>query len=137
METSLERMYNTTINISKDYPEEAHAAAPSSRLSFLGEMKFTKVALGFRVRKIQGNFSDLEDIISSNLLYSNLTADDSRLKTTFNFGFGISKGFSFSGYYAQSKIEADEIDPINTSCGIKYPAETTTKAIGVNLSYIY
>ncbi|MBY0515452.1 MAG: hypothetical protein K2P81_00985 [Bacteriovoracaceae bacterium] len=137
IETSLEKMSQIKVNISDLYPGELNDTPASSRLSVVGELKFTKIAFGFRARQIKGNFYDLEDIISANLLYKNLTSDDSRLETTFNFGFGISKGFSFSGFYTQSKITTSEVDPISPSSGDKYDATTNATAMGLNLSYVY
>lgn len=136
IESSLERMYGNSLNISKDYPGEAHTPPPASRVGMVAEMKFTKIAFGVRVRQIKGNYTDLEDLISSNLLYGNLEADDTRLETTFNFGFGISKGFSFSGFYTQSKVSSEEKSPVFDN-GLKYDALTISKAIGINVSYVY
>lgn len=136
MEASLERMYGNTMEISEDYPDDTEVPPPSSRMSLAGELMFTKIALGVRLRQIKGNFTDLEDIISSNLLYGHLEAEDTRLETTFNFGFGISKGFSFSGFYTQSTVESEEKSPISGSDD-KYDAVTKSKAFGVNVSYVY
>ena len=136
LETSLERMYGNTMDISDDYPDDVSVPPPSSRLSMSGELKFTKIAFGMRVRQIKGNFTDLEDIISSNLLYGHLEGDDTRLETTFNFGFGISKGFSFSAFYTQSEVASEEKSPVFDN-GLKYDAVTKSKALGVNVSYVY
>lgn len=136
METSLEKMYGNALNISKDYPAEVHASPPASRIALMGEMKFTKIAFGVRLRQIKGNYTDLEDLISSNLLYGNLEAEDSRLETTFNFGFGISKGFSLSGFYTQSEISSEEKSSVLAN-DYKYDAVTKSKAMGVTVSYVY
>lgn len=136
VEASLERMYGNTLSISEDYPDETEVPPPSSRLSVTGELKFTKIAFGVRVRQIKGNYTDLEDLISSNLLYGNLEAEDTRLETTFNFGFGISKGFSVSGFYTQSEVSAEEKSPVFDN-GLKYDAVTKSKAMGVTISYVY
>lgn len=136
-ETTLEKMSEIEVDISEDYPGTLNNTPESQRLTLVAEMKFTKIALGFRARQIKGNFYDLQDIISANLLYKNLTEDDSRLETTFNFGFGISKGLSFSAFYTQSTIETTEVDPIDTSSGDKFDAVTKATAMGVNVSYVY
>ncbi len=136
-EASFEKMSPITVDIPSDYPEPVNDTPASSRLSVVGEVKFTKLALGFRARQIKGNFYDLQDIISANLLYKNLTAEDSRLETTFNFGLGISKGLSVSGFYTQSTIKTEELDPIDPDSGDRFPAETKATAMGVNVSYVY
>jgi hypothetical protein len=137
IETSIEKMSEIKVEISDSYPGQLNNTPASSRLSLVTEMQFSKIALGLRARQIKGNFYDLQDIISANLLYKNLTSDDSRFETTFNFGFGISKGLSLSGYYTQSIIKTSEVDPISPDSGDKYDATTTAKAMGVNVSYVY
>ncbi len=137
-EASLERMYGNKLNISEDFPDESQKVTPppASRASVTGELRFKKIALGVRVRNIKGNYTDLEDLISSNLLYGNLEAGDSRLENTFNFGLGINKGFSFSGFYSTSKVTSQEKSPVFNN-DLKYEAVTTSRAYGINLSYVY
>lgn len=136
LETSLEKMYDNTLKLSKDYPQEVKKADDSSRLSFIGEARFRLFAIGGRVRSYKGNFSDLEDIISSNLLYGEMDSSDTRLETTFNFSLGIQKGFTYSAFYTQSKNTTNEKSPVFNN-DLKYKAITKSSAYGLNLSYIY
>jgi hypothetical protein len=133
-EVSMEKMYGVELDISDDYPRDVKMPTDSSRITALAEARIYFFSVGFRFRKMKGNYVDLEDIISTNLLYDSMGEDDTRTETSFNFSLGDNKGFSPSIYYTQSKISADEVDPIFAT-GDKYKAETTAKAFGVNLSY--
>jgi hypothetical protein len=135
-ETSLEKMYANKLNISDDYPQDVSTPPPSSRLSVVGEARLRLFAIGVRARQIKGNYTDLEDLISSNLLYEGLGADDTRLETSFNFSFGTQKGFTYSAFYTQSEVTSKEKSPVFDN-GSKFKVVTKSKAIGVNLSYIY
>lgn len=135
LESSLEKMYDNTLKLSKDYPMEVKKAPDSSRISFVGEARFKHFAIGGRVRNIKGNYRDLEDIISSNLLYGEMGANDTRMETTFNFSFGVQKGFTCSAFYTQSKNNVKEKSPVFTDD--KFKAIITSKAYGFNVSYIY
>lgn len=136
MEVSLERMYANKLKLSDDFPKEVSAPSPADRLSFVGEIRISKLSLGIRTRQIKGNYVDLENIISSNLLYGELTQDDTRLENSFNFGWGDGKGFSFSAFYTQSTVNSSEKDPAFGTDEF-YDAETTSKAFGANISYTY
>ncbi len=87
-----------------------------------------------RLRSIKGSYVDLEDIISSNILYDTVGEDDTRNEASFNFSLGDSKGFSPSAFYTQSEVTTNELSPVFDN-GLKYKAVTKTKAFGVNLSY--
>lgn len=128
MEVSLERMYANKLKLSDDFPKEISAPTPADRLSFVGEIRISKLSLGIRTRQIKGNYIDLENIISSNLLYGELTKDDTRLENSFNFGWGDGKGFSFSAFYTQSTVTSSEKDPA-FGTDEKYDAKTTSKAL--------
>lgn len=136
IETSIERMYGNKMSLSDDYPTEAPKALPSTRLSLVAEGRIRAFALGVRVRKNQANFTDLEDIISSNLLYGDMRENDSRLETTFNFTLGVQKGFTYSAFYTQSTTKSKELDPIFGG-DERFDATTKSQAFGINLSYIY
>ena len=136
LETSYEGMSKADRDISDSYPAELPSTTATSRLSLVGEIKFSRFAIGGRVRQYRGNFVDLEDIISSNLLYGSLGKDDTRLETALNFTLGKGKGLSFSGYFSTSKVNSEEESPVFSN-GEKYKAVTTSQAFGVNVSYIY
>lgn len=133
-EISLEKMYGNEMNISDDYPGQINKPKGSTRMSAVAEAKISFISLGIRFRTIKGNYADLEDIISSNLLYDTMSEDDIRTETSFNFSFGDSKGFSPSAFYTQSVLTTDELRPVFDN-GLKYKAVTKSKAYGVNLSY--
>lgn len=133
-EVSLEKMYDTELTISEDYPRDVSKPTSSSRISVVGEMKLSFLSFGVRFRSIKGNYADLEDIISSNLLYQQLSADDTRTETSFNFSLSNTKGFSPSAFYTQSESTTKELSPV-LSNGLKYKAVTKSKAYGVNVSY--
>ena len=133
-EVSLERMYGTKLELDDDYPRDVKKPTDSSRITALAEAHIFFFSVGFRFRSIKGNYADLEDIISSNLLYDSMGADDTRTETSINFSLGDSTGFSPSIYYTQSEITAQEPDPI-FDASEKYKAVTKSKAYGFNLSY--
>jgi hypothetical protein len=91
-EISLEKMYDTVLEVSEDYPREVKQPQSSSRLTFVGEVKISFIALGLRHRTIKGNYADLEDIISSSLLYDRMGPADVRTETSFNFSLGNKRG---------------------------------------------
>ncbi|MEK2690609.1 hypothetical protein [Bdellovibrio sp. GT3] len=136
VEASIEKMAQSDLEM-KENPLELIKAPPESvRLSVAGEMRLGKLSLGARVRQIMGNFADLEDLIPSNLLYSELSASDERLETSFNFGWGSDKGITYSAFFTQSTAETEEESTIFMN-GEKYPAKTTSTSYGVNLSYYF
>jgi len=113
-----------------------NAPTASSRLSGTVEARFGKLALGGRIRVITGNFTDLEDLIPSQLLYGEMTESDKRLETSFNFSYGSDKGFTFSASYSQSTTDTDEENAIFGSSNT-FPATTKSTAMGVNVSYYF
>ncbi|WP_413560551.1 hypothetical protein [Bdellovibrio sp. HCB209] len=136
LEVSQEHMSADDLT-ANDNPLEIIKGAPaSSRLSGAAEVRFGKLALGVRVRNYTGNFTDLEDLIPSNLLYGEMGESDTRLETSFNFAFGSDKGFTFSGFYSQSEAKTDEESTIFAN-GVTYPATTKSTAYGVNVSYYF
>lgn len=133
-EASLEKMYDNELDYDKDYPAELKEIKDASRITALAEAHIKFFSIGFRFRSIKGNYVDLEDIISTNLLYDNMGPDDTRTETSFNFSLGDSKGFSPSIFYTQSTVETNEEEPVFDS-GEKFKAKTKSKAYGVNLTY--
>lgn len=133
-EVSYESLSSSKVDVDSTYPGSFKKDEASSRLSLVSEAKIWFFSVGVRLRSIQGNYKDLEDIISSNLLYQNATASDRRTETTFNFSLGDSKGFSPSAFYTQSELTTKENSPVFDN-GLKYKAVTKSKAYGVTLSY--
>lgn len=135
-EITYESMYDNELSLSDDYPKDVQDPTDASRLTFVGEAKISFIAVGIRYRQIRGNFTDLEDLISSNLLYDTMGEDDKRTEMSFNFSLGNSKGFSPSAFYTQSEVTNKELSPVFDN-GLKYKAVTKSKAYGVNLSYLF
>lgn len=121
----------------KENPLDVIKTAPgSSRVGAAVEMRIWKLSLGARVRNNAGNFTDLEDLISSNLLYGEMSEDDTRLETSFNFGFGSDKGLSVSAFYTFSETKTSEVSTIFNDAE-KFPASTKANAYGANISYYF
>lgn len=136
IEASMEQMSKADLTVDYNPLELIKAAPASSRISVAAEIRFGKLALGGRVRNNTGNYTDLEDLISSNLLYGDMKEDDTRLETSFNFSYGADKGLTYSAFYTQSESKTDEESSIFPGTG-DYPATTKSSAYGVNLSYYF
>jgi hypothetical protein len=133
-EVSLERMYDSDFDLDEDYPREVTEPKDSSRITALAEANLRYFSVGVRFRSIKGNFIDLEDIISTNLLYDSLGENASRTEATFNFSLGDTKGFSPSAFYTRSEVTSKERSPVFDD-GTKFKAVTKSSAYGVALSY--
>jgi len=136
IEFSLEKITKQILNKPDDLPLEMDVAPLASRINMVGEFRYTRFAFGVRYRIIKGNFYDLEDIISSKLLYEEMSQTDERTETTFNFSLGQQKGITYSAFYSASKVNTEEESVIFQN-DILYPAITKSKAMGINISYIY
>lgn len=134
-EVSTEQMSAADLKADDNPLDKIKAAPASSRLSVAMEVRFGKLALGARVRNNVGNFTDLEDLISSNLLYGDMTESDARLETSFNFSYGSDKGFTYSAFYSQSEAKTDEESTIFP--GNDYPATTKSTGMGVSVGYYF
>jgi hypothetical protein len=135
-ELSYEKMYGHTLLIDTSYPGSYSTPSNSSRATFVGEVKIFSLGLGVRYRIIKGNFIDLNDIITSSLLYEKIQSSDIRKEISFNFSLGDSKGISPSAFYTFSKVTTSETSPVFDN-GTSFEARTTTKAMGVSLSYVF
>jgi hypothetical protein len=120
----------------EDFPWDVKDPELASRLSVVLEARLSWFSLGVRFRQIKGNFYDLEDVMSSKLLYEDLAASDVRSETTFNFALSQKKGLSYSAFYSTSDVKSEE-EVLILSNGYTYPTRTKTVAMGVNLSYLY
>lgn len=109
--------------------------AASSRSGVTVEARFGKLSLGASVKNNVGNYIDLDDLIMANLVYAELSASESRLETSFNFGYGSDKGFSYSAFYTQSEAKTDEETIIFP--GNEFPATTNSSAFGGNITYYF
>jgi hypothetical protein len=134
LEASLENISKQSLSESNTYLQDLETPPKGSRLSIVGEVKFAKVSLGLRTRQIKGNYSDLEQLISSNML--NTDESDTRLENSFNFAYGASKGFSFSGFYSTSKSDTEEKSGFQ-GIDFKYPTTTQITSMGLSISYVY
>lgn len=136
VEVSQEQVTSQKLVKADDFPWDVDEQPKSSRFSFVAETKLKWFAIGLRYREISGNFYDLEDVITSKLLYDDLGKTDTRTETTFNFSFGSSKGLTYSAFYSQSDMKTEE--PVNVlDNGELYPTTTKSVAYGLNISYIY
>lgn len=133
-EVSLEKLYGNELDIDEDYPGIINEPGPASRISAVAEARLKWFAVGMRFRSIKGNYVDLEDIISTNLLYDSMADSDTRTETSFNFSLGDTKGFSPSAYYMISETTTKEKSPVFDN-GEKFKAVTKSTAYGVSLSY--
>ncbi len=136
LEISQETITNQSLDQSNTYLLDLYVPAKGSRTSFVAEVRFGKLGLGGRVRKTEGNFSDIEQLISSNMLNVNTSEDDTKLETSFNFSYGSPGGYSLSGFYTTSKSETEEVSEMIESTE-KYDTITEITSYGVSLSYVY
>jgi len=136
IEVSLEKITDQKLKQSNTYLYEEETPTKGQRLSFIGEVKLGKLALGFRVRQIEGGFTDIEQLISSNMLYLNSDESTNRLENSFNFSYGAEKGISFSGFYSTSSLQTQEESDLIDD-GTKFDTQTDTVAYGLGISYLY
>lgn len=135
-ELSLEKITDQKLKQSNTYLLELETPSTGERISAIGEVRFGKLSLGLRVRQIKGNFADLEQLISSNMLYLNTEEQDSRLENAFNFSYGDPKGLSISGFYSTSSAQTEEESQVLRN-DIDYETQTVTASYGLSLSYVY
>ncbi len=135
-EFSYEKMNKASATFKSDYPGDVAVSESSSRLSMVSELKFYSFNFGVTYKIMKGNYSDLFDIIASNILYKNLNSSDSRNELSFKFSYGSSKGFSPSLFYTTSEIKNKELSPVFDN-GLEYEAVTKVTAFGASLSYAF
>lgn len=135
IELSTEQMGKGSLDVDSDPAQIVQESTASSRTGVAVEARYGKLSLGARVKNNVGNFTDLENLISSNMLYGQMGESDTRMETSFNFGWGADKGLSYSAFYTRSETTVDEPSPVFTTDA--YPATTTSSAFGVNLSYYF
>ena len=121
---------------SNTYLLELDTPSTGQRLSGIAEARFGKLSLGIRLRQVKGNFADLEQLISSNMLYLNAEEQDTRLENSFNFSYGDSKGISLSGFYSTSNTETEEESQVLRN-NIDYDTETQITSYGISINYVY
>jgi hypothetical protein len=135
-ELSLEKITDQDLKQSNTYLYDENTPTKGQRLSGVAEVRFGKLSLGFRARQIEGGFADLEQLISSNMLYLDAEEGSSRLETSFNFAYGDSKGLSISGFYSTSNVETEEESDLLDN-GETYDTTIETISYGVSLSYVF
>lgn len=135
-EFSIEKIIEQSLDQSNTYLVEYDTPTKGERISAIAELRISKLSLGARVRQIKGNYADIEQLVSSNMLFLNLEEQESRLETSFNFSYGDSKGFSISGFYTASSSETEEESDVLRN-DLEYDTETTINAYGLSLSYVY
>ena len=136
MELSLEKITDQELKQSNTYLYDEDDPTEGQRLSAIIEARVGKISLGARVRKIEGGFADLEQLISSNMLYQNANESQERIETAFNFSYGASKGLSLSGFYSQSNSEGKEESDLLDN-GEKYDTSINVQSYGVSVSYTF
>lgn len=135
-EFSLEKISEQKLKQSNTYLLELDTPSTGQRLSGIAEARFGKLSLGIRLRQVKGNFADLEQLISSNMLYLNAEEQDTRLENSFNFSYGDSKGISLSGFYSTSNTETEEESQVLRN-NIDYDTETQITSYGISINYVY
>jgi len=135
IEIGTEQLSKPKFKYDEDPLEIIKQQTASSRTGITVEARFGKLSLGASVKNNVGNYTDLDDLIMANLVYAELSASDSRLETSFNFGYGADKGLSFSAFYTQSEAKTEEETIIFP--GNEYPAVTKSSAFGGNITYYF
>lgn len=135
MELGFEKLIAGSAKIDSSYPLAVKKPDDSERASLIVEAKlFSWLNLGVRLRRIKGNYIDLEDILSYHLLYSDLGPEDIRHEIIYNFSFGDSEGFSPSFFFMTSTSTTEEPSPLAGDTQ-SYKAKTTSSTLGLTLLY--
>ncbi len=133
MEVSYERALSTgdsggenAINIEQKTP---------ARISFMVETKISGIALGYKGSLVEGVFTDIENILQSNLLYPN-ALNSSRLEHVVNFSLGASKGLSFgaSAFYSASETKETSTYIVSTT---KLDTKTESVGFSAKIGYVF
>jgi len=136
--TNLELSYEGMPMAGGDVPEgqsEADAPPKPMRLSLLIEGKAFGITLGYKGSMYKGMFMELENILSSQLLYPN-PGTDARLEHTVNFSFGGDKGLSIGGSAYISNTKGEK--PSSSFFGnTKYPTTEKAMGYGVKVGYVW
>jgi hypothetical protein len=134
-EMSFERLMVGKMKLSSSYPVPVKKPDTAVRLSLVAEARvFSWLTMGIRYRRIKGNYVDLEDIISYNLIYSYMRENDYRNEIIYNVGFGDRMGFSPSFFIMQSSVRTKEPSPIYSD-GSEFKARTMSTSLGLTLSF--
>lgn len=105
------------------------------RVTAVLEFKFKKISFGIKTSFIDGLFEDLNEVVSSQLLYGGM-AKESRFEHSLNFSFGTDKGFKFSGFLSYTKFEVNEESDVIFN-NQSYLSKVESKSAGLNISYHY
>jgi len=105
------------------------------RISLILETKIWGFTLGYKGNMVDGVFTDVENILQSNLLYPN-ALNSTRLEHIINFALGASKGISFgaSAFYAASETKEASTYIVSTE-----KLDTKTESIGFSakIGYVF
>lgn len=105
------------------------------RISVILEKKIWGITLGYKGNMVDGVFTDVENILQSNLLYPN-ALNSTRLEHIINFALGPSKGISFgaSAFYAASETKEASTYIVSTE-----KLDTKTESIGFSakIGYVF
>jgi hypothetical protein len=106
----------------------------AQRLAGLLEFKVgAKLILGAKYSIYKNQFTDLDRIINSQMLYGNMNGS-SRAETLINFAWGNDKGFALGGSFSYANFESKEKPSIiNTT----QKQDVTTKSVGYGLKLGY
>lgn len=106
-----------------------------SRISSIIESKIGKILIGYKGSYVSGLFTEIENILVSQLLYPNALTS-TRLENTINFSTGSSKGSSFglSAFYSQSSTNETSVVIVSDE---KLKTETTAYGFSVKFGYVF
>ena len=137
LEASLEKTTSQSLKQSNTYLLELETPNMGERISLIGELRLGSFAFGLRVRQINGNYSDFDQLISSNILYLNTDEQDSRLENSFNFTYGSGRGYSLSGFYTTSELNTEEPSQFENDKSNTYNTIIKSTSYGLSLNYTY
>lgn len=132
---NVELSYESFPFIKQEKSEAPDAKEPPTplRISGMIEGKLGKFTIGYKGSLYKGMFTDVENILSSQLLYPR-PSEKGRLEHTFNFAIGSDKGLALGGSAFISKTTTEEV----SNFGDK-EVPTTTDAFGfsVKVGYVF
>lgn len=107
-----------------------------TRLSFLIETKFGVITLGYKFAQYTGRFTEIKNLLPSQLLYPN-AGNEPRVEHTVNFSLGGSKGLSFGVSAFLSETETQESSILIANSQDKLNTTTKAQGVAVKLGYVF
>lgn len=105
------------------------------RISLIVKTKIWGITLGYKGNMVDGVFTDVENILQSNLLYPN-ALNSTRLEHIVNFALGPSKGLSFgaSAFYSSSETKEASTYIVSTT---KLDTKTESLGFSAKIGYVF